>query len=290
MTHRIRSLLPSIGLGLLLLLSASLAEAGGTAAEVRKTVEMTMRVTGHVTIAADGKVASYTLHKPEDLPAPVKNNIAKTLPSWQFEPARPENGAAAARLPMSLSLRATPMQDGNFRLRIVAAHFGDGKQQTPGLRRLSMPPPKYPGKAVAKGYTGVAYILIRVGADGRVAEAAAEQINMFAYGTQFEMEQARDLFAKASLQAAKQWKFEVPAPGKAGAKPFWHVRVPVAFQFTDDKAESYGQWQSYVPGPRSRPGWVEARETAGSPEALASGGIYPLDGSGRKLLTSLGEG
>jgi hypothetical protein len=251
MTRSVRSVLSCIGMGLLMSLGASLAHADrGSASDVRKTVEMTMRVTGHVSIAADGQVAGYTLDRPKALPAPVKNNIAKTLPTWRFEPAQPGDGAGEARLPMALSLRASPTPDGSYRLRIVAAHFGE--QSVASLpRRLSMQPPKYPGAALAKGYTGVAYILLRVGADGRVADAAAEQVNMYAYGTQSEMEEARDLLAKASLQAAKRWRFAASAPSEAAVKPFWHARVPVAFSFSDHQSPAYGQWRSYVPGPRT---------------------------------------
>lgn len=289
MARRVPLLSMCLALALPLLLDQSLARAeAGTASEVLKTVEMTMRVTGHVSIAPDGRVAGYTLHRPEDLPMPVKENISKTLPMWRFEPAHAGDAKAEVRLSMALSLRATPASDGNYRLRIVAAHFG-GHDLSSVPRRLSMQPPTFPSAALAKGYTGVAYILIRVGPDGRVVDAAAEQVNMYVYGTRREMEHARELFAKSSLQAAKRWRFAASALGEGASKPFWTARVPVAFSFRD-KDPAYGQWRSYVPGPRHRPDWIPARDAAGSPEALASGGVYRLDVGGRKLLTSLGEG
>lgn len=60
--------------------------------------------------------------------------------------------------------------------------------------------------------------------------------------------------------------------------PFWSVRVPVSFELRHggEKADEYGTWQAYVPGPHTKAPWTEADEARQSPDSLvADGSTYP---------------
>jgi hypothetical protein len=66
-------------------------------------------------------------------------------------------------------------------------------------------------------------------------------------------------------------------------------RVPIEFVLSGEHRAVPGQWDTYVRGPRKTdiPWAGEQLPTAGSPDALPEGGIYPL-GHGARLLDPKG--
>ncbi len=298
MTHRIRSLLPSIGLGLLLLLSASLAEAGGTAMAVRKTVENSMLVTGTIDIAPDGTTAAHSLDQPEKLPEFVRDLAAKATKGFRFEPVLVDGKPVRARAKMGLRVVATKQDNGDYRMRIASASFGDEtkvKGEDVTSSPAMMAPPAYPMSAVASGITGTVYVIVKVDRTGAVQQAAVEQTNLTVVGNGRVMEQGRAILEKSSLVAARKWRFDVPVKGEQATQPFWSVRVPVDYQLhesgsrdssKEELATPYGKWRAYVPGPRNRIPWISEDENRVSPDALVSGAPHTV-GRGPKLLTPL---
>jgi hypothetical protein len=137
------------------------------------------------------------------------------------------------------------------------------------------------------GAAGTAYLVLKIGRDGRVADAVAEQVNLRVVASEKNMARLRKLFAGAALAGAKKWTFNPPTIGEEADDPYWSVRVPVAF-FTDHlQLPKDTEWHSYVPGPRNPIPWRSEQPTD-SPDALAAGGVYPLDNNGPRLLTPLG--
>src|SRR5690606_26005401 len=77
-----------------------------------------------------------------------------------------------------------------------------------------------------------------------------------------------------------------PTTGEEVDDDHWTVRVPVEFRLYDDKPAAYGQWEAYLPGPRTTAAWAQDDV---SPDAIAAGGLQPV-GGGLKLLTPLRKG
>lgn len=268
----------------------ALAAGGKEKQAAQRAVENSMLVTGTIDIDVGGGVTGYHLDQPDELPAPVKELVAKAVPALRFEPPLVDGKPTAGRAKMGLRIVARQLANGNYGLRVASTSFGNEKG-VPGeevtSRRLT--PPKYPAEAYSWNMSGTVYLLLKIGRDGQVQDVATEQVNLTAIGSESEMARARKLLADASTSTARRWRFEVPTRGPAAADPYWKVRVPVSFSFKGRKAVAYGQWDAYVPGPRTRPAWADDKDAEQSPDALIAGTVQQL-GSGPRLLTPPGQG
>ncbi len=267
-----------------LLAGTASAFAGGRE-EVRKQVEASMLVTGTIDIDAKGAVLSYRVEQAEALPKAMLDVVDRRIREWRFEPVLVNGKAMPARSPMQL--RLVTKQDGaNYLLRISGATFGkvEGEES---LARGKLRPPRYPESAVFAGIGGSVYLVLRVGRDGAVEDAVAEQVNLRVVGTEREMSGYRELLARAAIGTARKWMFNFPTQGEDADAPFISVRVPVDFIATgrNDKA---GEWYAYVPGPRQPVPWRNWDADVQSPDAIASGGVYRDRPSGPRLISGLG--
>ena len=157
-------------------------------------------------------------------------------------------------------------------------------------------PPKYPTGAWVAGVEGTVYLVLKVGRDGKVAEAIDEQVNLYVLGNEQQMHGARKSLAKAAMAAGRNWRFNPPTAGPLVGEEFWSVRVPVDFALCDSRSEcgkkvetAYGAWKAYIPGPKNNVPWISDEQNRQNPDAVAAGEIRPV-GSGPKLLTPLGQG
>lgn len=281
---RLRPLLPVFGLACLLALSASLAEAASSRAEIRKSVENSMLVTGTIDIAPDGSTRAFKLDQPDKLPQPVRNLLDKAVPKFAFEPPLVDGKPVLGRARMGLRVVANQQDDGNYRLRVGSASFGEDRMiEGETVTRAKLAPPRYPEAAYMRGVTGTVYLLVKVDKAGNTADVLPEQVNLRVLGNAAEMERFRKILAEASASAARRWRFKVPTRGPAATQSEWVVRVPVDFRFHGDEAAAYGKWEAYVPGPRLR---SPSFDSAGhdDPDALVAGGVQQL-GRGPKLLS-----
>jgi len=255
---------------------------------VRKQLEASMLVTGLITIRPDGSVAAVDVDKPQRLPEGIAAFVGRNAADWRFEPVQVDGKAAQVRARMSVRLIAKPLGDGKMEVSVRSADFGD-EQAQPAAERITareMTPPGYPLSAAEKGVQGTAYLLLRVGRDGAVKEAVAEQVNLRYIASEPQMNQHRYRFARTALAAARRWTFQPPTEGDAARQTEWAVRVPVDFTFGGERR--YGQWEAYVPGPRERVPWADQDDPAFSPDALVEGGVYQAHGrKGPRLLTPL---
>ena len=279
-------------LGLICMALSHMALAAGADA-VRKQAQASMLVTGSIDVAPDGSVQSYAIDHAEKLPPVVVELLGKNVPTWKFEPVCVDGKPVLATARMNLRIVARRSDDHHFSAGIVGAQFGqDHEAATDNVSYKTREQPHYPSMAVESRVSGTVYLLLRVGRQGQVEEAATEQVDLGVYANDADMERFRNTLAKAALKATAQWTFNVPTTGKHVADDYWVARVPVNFSLSADRKadphDQYGQWQSYVPGPRQLVPWIEkSRLMAGDADATPAGSISQLDQS-LHLTTPLG--
>jgi hypothetical protein len=278
-----------LGLSILMLSCAALA-AGPSG--VLKQAQASMLVTGQVDVTADGKIKSYAIDQQDKLPAPVVNLLQKNVPTWEFSPVIVDGVPVEAHAKMSLRVVAKRVDDQHDSIDIEGAHFGQSSE-TPGesVSKKTAEQPRYPDREVQSRVTGTVYVLLKIGRDGNVIDAATEQVNLGVYASDRDMNLFRNDLSRATLQALRQWTFNPPSIGKHAADPYWFARVPVNFNLAINDApppqDNYGKWQSYIPGPREIIPWAQkSRLISGSPDASAAGGIYQIS-QGLELKTPL---
>lgn len=274
-----------IGGVLLGLLLSGAVFAGGPGA-VRKQIESSLLVKGTIDIGADGRVLGHALERRESLPAGVVGMIDQAVPQWRFEAVELREGTTRARAPMSLRIVAKKLDEDSFTVQIRGAQFGSyAPDETPSSRQMT--PPRYPHAAAYAGVGGTVYTVLRIGRDGQVEDAVAEQVNLRVIASEAVMMRWRKVLAQAALHAARRWAFNPPTKGEDVDAPYWSVRVPVDFIAPDQKQPLEHEWHAYVPGPRETIPWEPDASPMGA-DALVAGGVYPV-GRGPRLLTPLGE-
>ena len=267
--------------------------------DLRDRVQASMLVTGTIEVAPDGSVVTYTVDHPDKLPPVVKDLLARAVPAWRFEPVTRDGKAVGAKAPMGLRVVAKPVGHGGYALAVASSWFGhlndEGRHEAAAddftyKQRLSV---AYPSDAASAGVSGTVYALLKVGRDGKVIDAAAEQVNLRIRASERDMATWRKKLADAALRALRRYTFHVPTTGPDAAEPYWLARVPVDVALHGFHAPKvarkadYGQWQPYVPGPLQEPDWADKRRLAGSPDATPEDGSLLADMS-LHLLAPLG--
>jgi hypothetical protein len=278
-----------LGGGLALLLCAH-GWAADTAA-VRKQVESSMLLTGSIMITPEGAVRSFQIDHADKVPAPVQELLQTNVSQWAFEPVRLDGRPINARAVMSVRVAAKEQADGNYALSIRGVNFDDtapGEYPT----RKTWSTPRYPPEAASAGAAGTVYVLVKIDRQGQVEDAIAEQVNLEAVGSESEMARMRKALADASLRSIKHWTFNPPTTGQLANPEHWVVRIPVQFHLygLGRRSQSgYGQWQTYVPGPRQAAPWGgDSKLAEGSADALPDDSVAPAQ-SNLHLLTPLGS-
>lgn len=277
------------------MLAAGAAPAqGGGPGSVRKQIESSLLVSGKIEIEPDGSVSKVVLDQQEKLPEGVVGFVRDSALQWRFEPVVVDGKVVRARAPMNVRVVAKKIEDDQYRIEIRGASFEDydplSRENVTSDRKMT--PPDYPLAAARAGAGGDVYLLLKVGRDGSVEDAVAEQVNLRVVATENEMRKFRKVLADSSIAAARKWKFRPPSEGAHLADPFWVVRVPVSFRLGNESGiDQYGRWTSYVPGPREQVPWRSQKDRAEfSPDALVNGGVYMADSHGPRLLTPLHGG
>jgi TonB family protein len=258
---------------------ACTAWAAGSSA-VRQTAEGSMLVTGWIDVSPDGSVHGYSVDQSDKIPAVVLDLIQKNVPAWKFK--FDSNPNVIERAKMSVRMVVKRVDDTHDSVAIAGASFGDatntaGETVTYKARQA----PTYPRAAVQARVNGTVYLYLRVGRQGQVEDAVAEQVNLGAYGNDMD---------DAALKAAKDWTFNTPTTGKHVDDPYWDVRVPVNFNIhvADTPApDTYGKWEVYIPGPHQPIPWLKSGlQTTPSSDAIPEGSISQAH-SDLHLLTPL---
>ena len=275
-------------LALALLVVSSIAMAGDGRKAMRENIEASMLVSGTIHVDPQGHVERYVIDQDGALPDPVARLLAQAIPDWRFEPTLHDGAPAFVETSMRVRVAATRQSEDAVAFRISGASFGGWDNAEDQLaddretRRNN--PPRYPREALRRGAMATVYLLARVGLDGNTQEVIAEQVNLRYLGSERVLDEFREDFAKASIRAAREWTFAVPGDVDTD-KGYWSVRVPVEFTIDDFETPGYGEWDSYIPGPRQSAWWDDEGASRGG-DSYVSGGIYPV-GGGLKLLTPL---
>lgn len=278
------------------------ALAAGPAA-VRKQIEASMLVTGHVLIDPDGSVSGWEIDQRGKLPAAVVELVEHSASSWRFDPVMVDGKARKARARMSLRVVAKRIEgdEDDYRITIRAGYFGEEAMTAEERKALAltdrvqanrMKPPTYPDVAWQSGVRGTVYLVLKINREGAVDDLVSEQVNLKVVGSEQQMARMRGVLERSAISAARKWTFRVPTTGEAANSPYWAVRIPVDYKWEGDKASGYGEWEAYVPGPRQEkmPWHMESLEGFDiPPDALIAGEVYQV-GGGLKLLTALSGG
>jgi hypothetical protein len=271
-----------------LLLWACAAIAGGPRAVLERR-EASMLLTGSISIAADGSVTAHALDHPDKLKPGIVELVDGAMAHWRFRPILDQGKAVASRSRVSLRLVASRQDPDHYLVGIRSAHFwqeNHDEYEHKAIQEKQLKPPRYPEAALRYGVTGTVYLVARIDTDGKVLDVAAEQVNLRVVADDQRMQRWRALLATSALDAAKAWEFS-PAAKDAEARS---VRIPVSFQLWGNPEPKYGQWESYIPGPRQVVPWLsEVNSDTDSPDALMAGGVYEV-GKGLRLLTPLQAG
>lgn len=281
----------------LVLLAASAPSIARTpAARVLDQAVNTLAMKGSIEIDTQGKVQRYTLEHPEAYSGAVRDMLDRIVPQWTFRPVLVDGEPRPARSAMYLRLRADPIGNDQFRIVVTSAAFGADEDTAPGTQVAvdvrSMAPPKYPKDEMIARIGAQVLVVLRIGRDGRVEDAIAEQTNLDQLGTPKAMARWRRDFEAGALAGLKHWTFVTPTAGPEAGAPYWSVRIPVTYTPARGKSPAPGQWESYVPGPRRPVPWAtdeeQALADAGS-DALPGRGIFPLKPA-LQLMTPLNAG
>ena len=253
---------------------------------VKDRVESSMLVTGTIQVDPQGRVDQFAIDRREAVPEGVSQLLDRAVPGWTFEPWMREGRAVAVETSMRVRITANRGTGDGIVVRIAGASFG-GWSKVDHLPHEANEPPVFPRGAARAGVTGTVYLLGRVGLDGTMQEVIAEQVDLRAVGSSRQMERLREQFERASIRAAMKWTYDVPGEVLASGEPYWSVRIPVDFETRDRHRPGYGEWDTYIPGPRQVARWMEDAKD-GSPDvaSLPAGRLYRV-GDGLRLLTQL---
>lgn len=227
-----------------------------------------LQVEGRIAIGPDGAVRDYTLQS--KLAPEIAAVVDRRVREWKFEPILLDGKPVIAETTMRLALLATPQDADRYALTIQNVWFG-----TPG-RTGTMTPPRYPKDAVYAGLGAKVILVLRLDPKGNVVDVVPEQTSLTASGSERVAASWRQVFERASIAAAKKWKFDVTET--IGGQPVESsIRVPVVY--TLGNAGDTGQWKAFVPGPVRPVPWVGPETVASQADRdrLGDGDMQPLD-------------
>ena len=266
--------------------------AARTARAALQTAEASMTLAGKIDIGTEGQVTGFQLDHADKVQPDLAAFVTRQVQGWRFAPVLAEGAPAATQTPVILRLVQRPDPNGEGALvSVTGASFARyDPEDTRRVTVAAMPAPTYPKDVYAMRGRGDVLLLVKVARDGSVADVFTEQVNLRVVGKESQMRAMREALARASESAARRWTFRPPTTGKAKDAESWNVRVPVQYAMGERRMDRYGTWEAYIPGPRERAPFSNARADANAaPDLLADGGIYMADlDDGPRLLTPLG--
>lgn len=201
-----------------------------------------LNVEGEVRIAPDGHVNDYRIKN--ELAAPVAALVRKNVLAWHFDPILVDGKAVEAKTAMHLQLHTESAGNTDeFVVRIASIDFG-----TP-TRSSSVRPPRYPGAAIEARLGAKVVLSARLDETGKVVEAVPYQTSLDARARdEKEAEKWRRVFEKASIAAAKTWRYDLSET--VGGRPIGNnVIIPIVYHIGSSPSASSNRWSGFVPGP-----------------------------------------
>jgi len=233
-----------------------------------------MSADGEVQIAPDGRVSDYRLQS--KLEKAIADVIDRNVRGWRFEPVVIDGRAVTAKTAMHLSLKAEPA-DGkadSYTLRVTSVRFGEMKMKG------HFKPPQYPISAVQAHVGGKVMLAVRLDETGKVVDVQPYQTSLDARArNENEAEHYRHLLEKASVEAAREWQYDLSE--KVDGKAVGMIAmIPVEYSLCSmpcSRPQS-GSWRALIPGPMHPASWMN-RQVADNQDlsSLQNGEAAALD-------------
>jgi hypothetical protein len=275
--------------GVCLLLVASGLEAGNGSV-ARRHLEATMSVAGSLDVDGSGNVTAYVLDHPEKLPAGVTQLLAQTLPAFRFEPVRRDGVPRPVHATMNLVVAANQVDPEHISIRVRSALFLDADVPVSGRVTVNVGTvPRYPEDAARANVGGAVYVAMRIDRSGNVLDAQVQQVNLFAVDSESQMRHWRSVLGKATVRTVRRYTFKVPTTGAHAADASFTGVLPVVYRIGAG-VPVYGQWDTYVPGPRETVAWLADDEVFTVAGETIPDGAFAQTGTALKLLTPIGGG
>lgn len=228
---------------------------------------------GEIQIAPDGHVSDYRIRN--HLPDQVVALISRKVHDWRFDPILVDGKAVVAKTAMSLKLSAEPAagKADEFVVRVVSVDFGTPARMSGG--RL----PRFPDIAAQARLEAKVMLAARLDENGNVVEVVPYQTSLGARTrNEKEAERWRKVFERASVSAAKTWRYSITETVNGhpiGSRVF----IPVVFGWGG--SSSSNRWKGYVPGPIHPAPWdipTDEKRIAqiGENETLSIGSSFHL--------------
>jgi hypothetical protein len=262
-----------------------LAGAPIVTAQASKQVQIdaSMLVTGKITISKKGHVAGYQLDHPDKLPKVVVGLLSRYIPRFRFKPTVIHGKAVAGIASMTLRLLARQTGENHYSISVAGYQFGSTNPALL-LQEKHIAPPVYPAGRIPYHVGGIVYLFLQINHEGRVMHVYAQQANITQtprdphFISRLLMRRWRRVLAHAAVEAAWKWTFKIPKEGPHASQPCWYARIPVNFAYRPTKHHGYGQWASYLPGPRKPIPWLKNKQVArGSIDAQVPGTLYTVN-------------
>ena len=256
----------------------------GSVQAVRSTAESALTVTGTVDVDAAGKVVGFTIDQPDRLPAGVLKMANENIPAWMFEPTTLPEGIRASRMRMSMLFVATRTSEGKLQVELRYPTFASLHDRNP-IKVIRGPGALvYPVRAAAAEVSGIVYTVVRYDRTGTITDVMVERVNLDVVDTEKGMEKWRGILSRAAIRDVRKMRLEIPPGWFAEGELTQLGRIPMAYVMEGTPPRRYGEWYSYIPGPRSPIEWPDAARVADTaPDALAPNAIHTADAGTRRL-------
>ncbi len=255
-------------------------------AELERSLELSMVVSGDLDVDAEGRVQRYTLDHRDTLSPDLVRMLDGRIPQWRFAPMALSEGQAHSALRMHLRVYANRIGDQPdvFRMSVRGAGFLQRDDQRPDTDLLRYDP-RSRLSAYDSALRGIVYMAMRIGPEGRVMQAFVERVDLAMQGSANDMTQWRKNLARLTERQAKNLRFIVPTTGPDAGLNEWSGRLPVAYNIAKPQD---GEWQAYYRGPETRAPWKGAEDAENAvPTDLLPADSAETPKQARRLLTPL---
>lgn len=241
-------------------------------------------VDGQVSVSEIGRVTEHRIDT--EVEPQIKALVDRVVARWLFEPARIGNAASAFTSNMRVTLHGVA-KDGELIVRVEDVEFRDsviarqGQSADHSIRATHMQRPHFPREALAARLQGRTMIALRVDRYGTVVDAAVSHTDLVGTArSEKTLARARELLERISLDALKQWRFELADGAIPDGDTTASVLVPVSYSVSDRHGGKgwveAGRWSILTLGQKQRIDWLGDGEVAVALGSNGAGSILPV--------------